>query len=76
MAGPPVARISLVSLPLISSRQPSMDGILRQPILPLGAPALSAASDASLAARLVQEMALGWGENTMALPLFRAIMAL
>ena len=76
MAGPPVAKMSLVCGALMSSRHPSMEGMLRQPMIPLGAPAFSAASATSFAARRVQARALGWGENTMPFPAFRAIMAL
>ena len=53
-----------------------MDAKLRQPIQPAGAPAFSAAAARIRAARKVQSTALGWGENTMALPLLMAIMAL
>jgi len=76
MAGPPVARIRQVSGPVISSLQPSMLGMLRQEIAPAGAPAFSAAMAAIFAAFMVHRIALGWGENTMALPAFRAIIAL
>ena len=73
MPGPPVARISFTSFTPISSWQPAMDAMLRQPTHPLGAPALSAASATIFAARKVQQRALGWGEKTMALPDFKAI---
>ena len=76
MAGPPVARINRVSGAPISSWQPEREGMVRQPTEPLGAPAASAAFATSSAARRVQEIALGWGENTIGQPAFRAMMAL
>ena len=50
--------------------------MLRQATAPFGAPAACAASATIWAALRVQAMALGWGEKTMALPAFRAIIAL
>jgi hypothetical protein len=53
-----------------------MEARLKHPMLPSGAPAWDAASDKIFAARKEHCSALGWGENTMALPAFRAINAL
>ena len=60
----------------MSSSTASMVGMLMQPMAPLGQPADSAAWAMSRAARREQALAPGWGENTMALPPFRAIMDL
>ena len=76
MPGPPVARIRFTWGACISSSVPDICPRLRQPMLPLGAPACSAASATISAAFRVQTMALGWGEKTMGFPAFRAIMAL
>ena len=76
MPGPPVARISRVSGAVISSWQPAMEAMVTQPMVPLGAPASSAAFATICAAFPVERTALGWGEKTMALPAFTAIMAL
>ena len=60
----------------ISSRHPAMEARLRQLTLPAGAPACSAAAATSFAAAREHCSALGWGEKTMALPAFNAIIAL
>ncbi len=50
--------------------------IVAQAAQAAGAPAASAAWATSFAARMVQSMAFGWGENTMLHPAFRAMRAL
>ncbi|MBQ5731948.1 MAG: hypothetical protein IIV59_02195, partial [Selenomonadaceae bacterium] len=67
-----MARISRISGAPISSWVPAIAPRLRQLMLPLGAPASSAAAATIRAARKEQSMALGWGEKTMALPLLMA----
>ena len=71
-----VAKISRTWGAAINSWVPAMEAILRQPMDPAGAPAFSAAAAAIFAAANVHCRALGWGEKTMVLPAFRAIMAL
>ncbi len=53
-----------------------MEGSSIQPIIPSGAPALTAASRTNLAAAIVDFLALGWGEKIIPFRVFRAINAL
>ena len=54
----------------------SMEGTSTQPMMPSGAPALTAASSTSLAAAMVHLAAAGCGEMMMALRVFRLISVL
>ena len=76
MAAPPVARMSLTCSWRMSSSTASMVGSVMQPMAPLGQPAASAAAAMRRAVSSVQRLAPGWGEKTMVLPAFSAIMAL
>ncbi len=51
----------------------SIDGVSIQPIISFGAPASTAASRTTLAASIVDFVARGCGENTIAFLVFRAI---
>ena len=70
MPGPPVAR--MMSASCISSLVSSRDGTSIQSMMPLGAPAASAASRTMRAASAVHFLARGCGEMRMALRVFRA----
>ena len=69
--GPPVARMMSTSAMTLLVR--SMEGTSTQPMIPSGAPALTAASRTSLAAAMVHLAAAGCGEMMMALRVFRQI---
>lgn len=58
---------------LITSLVSSRDGTSIQPMIPAGAPALTAASRTILAASMVQFFARGCGEMMMALRVFKQI---
>ena len=69
--GPPVARI--VSAPFITSFVNSSDGTSIQPMIPSGAPALTAASKTTFAAAIVDAFARGCGLMIIAFLVFNAI---
>ena len=71
--GPPVAKIASIIGCLISIAESSTEGSSIQPIISLGAPAFTAASKTSLAAAIVDFLALGCGEKIMAFLVLRAI---
>ena len=62
-----------MSQALITSADNSTDGSSIHPIIPSGAPALTAASKHNFAAAIVQFLALGCGENTIPFLDFNAI---
>ncbi len=69
--GPPVANIRSASA--MTTLVNSIEGTSTQPISPFGAPALTAASCTTLAASIVQFLALGWGEKIIPFLVFSAI---
>ncbi len=74
MPGPPVA--SIMSVVFITSFVSSKEGVSIQPIMPSGAPALTAASSTIRAASIVQFLALGCGLKIIPLRVFNASNAL
>lgn len=76
MAGPPVARMSLMSGDCMSACDSASVGCSSHAISPLGAPAASAASRTMRAASMVLFTARGWGEKTIALRVSRQMSAL
>ena len=74
MPGPPVAR--MMSAERMSSEVMSRDGTSTQSMMPLGAPAASAASRTMRAASAVHLPARGCGEMRMALRVFRLMSVL
>ena len=72
--GPPVARI--ISASLITVFVSSRDGTSIQPMIPSGAPALTAASSTILAAAIVQAFAAGCGLIIIAFLVFKQIKVL
>ena len=74
MPGPPVARIRSASL--ITSLVSSSEGTSIHPMIPSGAPALTAAYSTTLAAAMVQFLARGCGEMMIELRVFKAISVL
>ena len=76
MAPPPVARIRAVRSFFISACVASIVGTLMADIAPFGQPASHAAREMIRTVSRIHFLAPGWGENTMALPPFKAIIAL
>ena len=74
MPGPPVAR--MMSASLITSLVSSREGTSIHPMMPSGAPALTAASNTTFAASMVLFFALGCGEMIIALRVFKEIRVL
>ena len=67
MAGPPVARIRLISGACMSACDTGIDGDSTQEMIFGGAPAATAASCTICAAAMVALAARGWGHSTSAL---------
>ena len=63
----------IISASFITRLVISRDRTSIQPIIPSGAPALTAASKTTLAASIVQFLARGWGEIIIAFLVFRQI---
>ena len=74
MPGPPVAR--MISALRMTSLVSSREGTSIQAMMPLGAPAATAASSTTFAAAMVLFLARGWGLITMPLRVFRQIRVL
>ena len=74
MPGPPVAR--MMSAVFMSVFVISREGTSIQPMMPSGAPALTAASRTTFAAAMVQPLARGWGEIMIPLRVFRQMSVL
>ena len=70
MPGPPVAR--MMSASFIRKFVLGSDGASTQPMMPSGAPALTAASSTIFAAAIVEFLARGWGLMMMPLRVFSA----
>ena len=73
MPGPPVANIQAILGWCKSASDNSIDGTSIHPIISLGAPASTAASRTTFAASIVDFVARGCGENTIAFLVLRAI---
>ena len=73
MPGPPVAKMQAIFLCFINWPESSIEGTSIQPIMSLGAPALTAASKTNFAAAIVHFLALGCGEKMIPFLVFNAI---